>query len=98
MFKHIVFFRFQDPEDRVEAKRRLETLPALVPSLRLLEVGLDSMGSARSWDMSLLTTFDNESGYQAYAVHPQHLAVVAWIKTVVKASATVDYEVPPATT
>lgn len=92
MFKHIVFFRFTDPANAPEAKRRLESMPGRVPALSALEVGLDQIHSDRSWDMVLHTHFADEEAYRAYAVDPVHQEVLSWLKTVVAASATVDYE------
>jgi hypothetical protein len=91
MFVHTVFFKFTDFHDRTEAKSRLETMKGTVSSLRSIEVGLDRVGSSRSWDMVLITRFDDRAGYEAYAVDPAHLVVLSWLKTVVAESATVDY-------
>lgn len=91
MFVHVVFFKFTDFNDRTEAQSRLETMKGTVTSLRSIEVGLDLVGSPRSWDMVLTTRFDDRAGYEAYAVDPAHLVVLSWLKTVVGESATVDY-------
>lgn len=93
VFVHIVFFNFKRLTDRAEAKRRLEGLVNTVPSLRTVEVGLDEVRSDRSWDMVLITRFDDRAGYEAYAVDSTHLEVVSWLKSVIRASATVDYAV-----
>ena len=93
MFVHIVFFNFKLLTDRKEAKQRLEGLVNTVPSLRTVVVGLDEVRSDRSWDMVLITRFDDQAGYEAYAVEPTHLEVVTWLKSVIHASATVDYAV-----
>ena len=92
MFVHIVFFKFNAPEYAAEAKRRLESMRGVVPTLRHIEVGLDCMNSARSWEMVLDTRFDNRAGYDAYATDPTHLEVLSFLRTVVAQSATVDYE------
>jgi hypothetical protein len=94
MFAHIVFFKFTDQADAPEAKRRLESMRGVVSSLQRIEVGLDVMGSARSWHMVLDTRFDNRAGYEAYATDPAHLEVLGWLKTVVAESSTVDYVSP----
>lgn len=91
MFVHIVFFKFQDVSHAPEAKRRLESMRGQVPALRAIDVGLDCVRSARSWEMVLDTRFDDRAGYDAYAVDPKHQEVLAWLKTVVAQSATVDY-------
>ena len=91
MFRHLVFFKFNDPSDAPEAQRRLESMRGAVPSLRSLEVGIDTVGGARSWHMALDTRFDDLAAYEAYKTDPLHLEVLAWLKTVVDASATVDF-------
>ena len=92
MFVHIVFFKFNGPEYAAEAKRQLESMQGVVPSLRHIEVGLDCVRSERSWEMVLDTRFDDRAGYDAYATDPKHLEVLSYLKTVVAQSATVDYE------
>ena len=92
MFVHIVFFKFKDPEHASEAKRQLESMRGVVPTLRHIEVGLDCIHSERSWEMVLDTRFDDRAGYDAYATDPKHLEVLSFLKTVVAQSATVDYE------
>lgn len=91
MFVHVVFFRFHDESAAPEAKRRLESMLGRVPTLRALEVGIDMLHTERSWQMTLRTEFDDQDGYNAYAVDAVHQEVLSWLKTVVQASATVDY-------
>ena len=91
MFVHIVFFKFHDSSNRKEAKERLESMRGTVPSLRFIEVGEDLLESPRSWELVLITHFDDQSGYEAYSVDPTHLEVLSWLKSVIQESATVDY-------
>lgn len=92
MFVHLVFIKLTDPNNASEASRRLMAMAGKVPTLRHIEVGIDEIHSGRSWDMALTTHFDDRAGYDAYAVDPVHQGVLAWLKTVVSASATVDYQ------
>ena len=75
MFVHVVFMKFQESSSIASAKSRLETLPALVPSLQYLEVGIDVIHSERSWDLVLITRFKSEEGYREYAFDPNHQVV-----------------------
>ena len=93
MFQHVVFLRLRDPIDVEEAARRLRRLAEQVPSLRELQVGIDVIRSARSWDLVLQTTFDDQQGMEAYQVHPAHVQVLIWLREHVLESATVDYVV-----
>ena len=91
MFIHLVFLKLHTTDDAIEAKRRLESMLGKVDSLRSVEVGINQIHSGRSWDMSLHTSFDDQSGYESYATDPYHLEMLKWLKEKVKQSATVDY-------
>jgi hypothetical protein len=94
MVTHIVFFTFS-PENKSahlsEAKRRIEAMMDRIPSLKYLEVGLNFSPEERAMDMALVTRFEDRRGLDEYAVHPVHLDVIAWIKTVVEYTKVVDY-------
>ncbi|MCK5855546.1 MAG: Dabb family protein [Sulfurovaceae bacterium] len=96
MIKHIVLFDFKD-ENREEninrAKEMLLSLMDSVPSLRKMEVGINFSKEERAMDLSIYTEFDDVAGLEEYAVHPKHLEVVAFIKTVVTGSKVSDYTV-----
>ena len=92
MFKHIVCTKFKNKEDAKEVAKRLNTLVGKVETLRSLETGVDVLNSSRSYDLVLITTFDDIAGYRAYDTHPEHEKVRAFIKTVRESSVTVDYE------
>ena len=94
MVKHIVMFDFKDEnkqENLLKAKRMLEALVDTVPSLKSMEVGLNFSEEERAMDLSIITTFDDKEGLALYANHPEHLEVVAFIKTVVSQSKVSDY-------
>ena len=95
MVVHIVMFTFKE-EDRdqniAKTKQMLEALVEKVPSLISMEVGIDFNASARAMDLSLISTFETREGLKAYATHPAHLEVVAFIRDVTTASKVVDYE------
>jgi len=97
MVTHIVFFAFA-PEDKAahmrEAQRQIEAMVGRVPSLRSLEVGLNFSQEDRAMDMALVTRFDDRAGLEAYATHPVHQEVIAYIRTVAEYTKVVDYEHP----
>jgi len=95
MIKHIVMWKFKDgvvEADKLEMKRQLEALKGLVPSLVDISVGVDVSRNDRSWDMALYSEFDSMNDLKEYAVHPEHLKVVEFVKTLVSEGAAVDYE------
>jgi antibiotic biosynthesis monooxygenase (ABM) superfamily enzyme len=94
MVTHIVFFSFhaEDKSEHLgEAKRRIEAMMGQVPTLRSVEVGINFAEEARAMDMALVTRFDDKEGLAAYASHPVHLDVIAYIKTVAESTKVVDY-------
>ena len=95
MVVHIVLFQFKDAHKKaniIHAKQMLENLMGAVPTLRSMDVGVNFSTEERAMDMSIITTFESKEGLDAYAVHPEHLKVVDFIKTVVEYSKVVDYE------
>ena len=64
-----------------------------MPSLRSMEVGIDFMGSERSYDLVLIATFDDEAGLAAYDKHPSHEEVRAFIRAHRTGTVSVDYKV-----
>ncbi|MCF6206742.1 MAG: Dabb family protein [Sulfurovum sp.] len=95
MVVHIVMFKFKETNKQpnlIQAKQMLENLMGAVPSLRSMDVGINFSQEERAMDMSIITTFESKEGLEAYAVHPEHLKVVDFIKQVVEYSKVVDYE------
>lgn len=99
MVKHIVLFRLEPSMDgslktRVmrEFKDRIEALPAQIPFIRKVEVGMN-MNPAEQYDLALYSEFDTLADVQAYAVHPAHMAAAGVIKEYKVARSCTDYEV-----
>ena len=95
MVKHIVMWKFKDEAaeaDKLEMKRQLEALKGLVPTLVDIEIGLDVVGKEASMDMVLCSEFASMDDLQAYAIHPEHLKVVNFVKPLISERAVVDYE------
>ena len=88
---HVVFFKLSDLDTAREAARRLSALEGVVPSLLSIEVGVDEGRSERSWDVCLITRFADAAGFEAYRVHPAHVAVVEWFQQVGTEAAAVDW-------
>jgi hypothetical protein len=95
MVVHIVMFKFKEENRQanlIQAKQMLEALMGTVPTLRSMDVGLNFAKEDRAMDLSIITTFESKAGLEAYAVHPEHLKIVDFIKQVVEYSKVVDYE------
>ncbi|MDF7822413.1 Dabb family protein [Pontiellaceae bacterium B12227] len=96
MIKHIVMWKFKDDvseADKLEAKRQLEALMGVTPTLINIEVGLDVLGTDQSKDMVLYSEFQSLEDLKAYAEHPEHVKVGGFIKPRVCERHAVDYEV-----
>ncbi|HEU0129774.1 MAG TPA: Dabb family protein [Mycobacteriales bacterium] len=92
MVTHVVLMKFADRADAPEAKRRLESLAGQVPSLRTMRVTLDTLGLDGCSDLWLTTTHDSPAALRAYAEHPAHLEVLAWLRPRLAGRAAVDVE------
>jgi hypothetical protein len=88
-------FKFKEENKKaniIQARQMLENLMGAVPSLRSIDVGVNFAKEDRAMDLSIITSFESKESLDAYAVHPEHLKVVDFIKTVVEYSKVVDYE------
>ncbi len=96
MVKHIVMIDFKEEnkkENMQKVKTMLEALVEAVPTLKSMEVGINFSEESRAMDLSLYTTFDDQAGLEAYAIHPAHLEVIKFIKTVATGTKVSDYTV-----
>ena len=95
MVKHIVCFKLLDRSEasKMEAKNILLSMEGKVSPLESIEVGVDFLGSPRSYDIILTTTFKTKSDLDAYQINPYHVNVVkAYMHSHVETSIAVDYE------
>lgn len=96
MIVHIVMFKFKEENKTSNIKTvevKLNDLVSKIDELKSMEVGIDFNQSQRAFDLSLYSTFDSKEDLNAYAVHEEHLKVVALIKEVTSESKVVDYEI-----
>jgi hypothetical protein len=98
MVKHIVMWQFKDEaEGKSKAencryiKEQLESLPAVIPFIRKLEVGINEYTTPMSSDMVLVTEFDSKDDLDLYAVHPEHVKVSDFVSKVRLSRSVVDY-------
>ena len=93
---HVVLMQFQEPAPEIltKASALLRGLQGKIPELRSIEVGLDVLHTGRSYDLALITRFDSLAAMQRYQDHPEHVAVLQYLRTVLAASVAVDYEQP----
>src|SRR5690606_25336691 len=92
MLTHVVCFKFDDLQTAEDVKARLQAMAERIPSLRAIEAGVDVLRSPRSYDVALITRFDDLAGLEAYQVHPVHQEVVEFIKPRSRGAVSVDFE------
>ena len=57
-----------------------------------LEAGQDVLHSERSYDLALITVFDNMDSFMAYQTHPVHMPVKKRMHEVRSGSVACDFE------
>jgi hypothetical protein len=95
MIKHIVCFKLSDnsTENCQKAKEVLLSMQGNVPLLRGIEVGVDFLHSARSYDVILQVLLDDAAALDAYQNDPYHCDVVKkHMHAVCASSVAIDYE------
>ena len=94
MIVHIVMFKFKDENKDKNINLVQEKLVQLEKDLDIvkqMEVGVDFVGSERSYDLSLYSKFDSKEDLSTYATHEKHIEVVKFIKEVTTDIKAVDY-------
>ena len=74
-------------------KQRLESLPASIPEIVDLEVGLNFNTSDAAADVVLHTTFHSVADLQKYQQHPDHQEVAQLLREIAGNRRVVDYEI-----
>ena len=94
MIKHIVCFKLNDGESAEKAKEVLLSMQGNVPMLRGIEVGVDLLHSARSYDVILAVLLDDMQALSDYQKDEYHVSVVKkHMHAVTKTSVAVDFEI-----
>lgn len=99
MVKHIVLFKLKEnaPQEQKNEvmhafKNAIEALPAKIPFIRKVEVGLN-INSNETWDIALYSEFDSLDEVKAYSIHPDHVAAAKLLAELKQDRSCVDYEI-----
>lgn len=99
MIRHIVFFRLAATQSGdtgslilAEVKSRLEKLPALIPQIQKMEIGINVAEDSKAAHLSLLSEFNDWESLQKYQEHPDHRTFMAWNRDKCPKHSVVDYE------
>ena len=95
MLTHIVIWKYRadvGQDIRAEHVVLLRRLASVIPEVKSLAVGRDTLLLARSYDTGLVATFVDRAGLDAYTVHPEHIKVVEFGSAISAQVASVDFE------
>jgi hypothetical protein len=94
MLTHIVVWKYRadvERETREEHVSLLRSLAKIIPAVKSLAVGFDTLGLPRSYDTGLVAIFDDRSALDAYTVHPDHVKVANFGRSISEHVASVDF-------
>ena len=100
MIKHIVMWKLKDfaegagkDANAKKMKEKLDACASLVPGTLKFEVVLAQPGLEATYDVVLYSEFADKAALDAYADHPDHVALKPFIGAVREARQCMDYEV-----
>ena len=94
MLTHIVVWKYRkDVEQfaREEHVNLLRRLSSIIPEVQSLSVGFDMLFLPRSYDTGLVATFADKAALDAYTVHPDHVKVAEFGRSISEHAASVDF-------
>ena len=94
MLTHIVIWKYRDDVEqfaRDEHVNLLRNLKNLVPGIQSLSVGSDTLFLPRSYDTGLVGVFEDRAALDAYTVHPEHVKVAEFGRSISAHAASVDF-------
>jgi hypothetical protein len=92
MIKHIVLFKVNDKSKIEEAKQKILNLKNDIKEIVDIEVGSDINFDSTASDFGLIVTVRDLNDLKIYAEHPNHLEVIAFIKTIAIERKAIDWE------
>ena len=95
MLTHIVIWKYRadvGQDIRAEHVVLLRRLASVIPEVKSLAVGFDTLLLPRSYDTGLVATFADRAGLDAYTIHPEHIKVVEFGSAISAQVASVDFE------
>ncbi len=75
-----------------KVRAELYALVPIIPEIKEMEIGLDVSHTDMSADLVLVTKFDSTEALTAYANHPEHLKVSAFVRKVIESRTVIDFE------
>ena len=94
MLTHIVVWKYRaDVEEfaREEHVKLLRALASIIPEVESLAVGFDVLFLPRSYNTGLVATFADRAALDAYTVHPEHVKVAEFGRSISEHVVSVDF-------
>ena len=94
MLQHYLFLKYREgtsPGHVASFCERMRALRDSIGEIRHLEIGLDELHDARSWDLVLIMAFESVDALRVYQRHPDHQALMAFNDPQVAHVASVDF-------
>lgn len=98
MVKHIVTWKFHDTaegktkEENIEiVKNDLLSLKGIISEIKHIELGKDVSCTDSSYDLVLVTDFENNEDLESYRVHPEHQKIAKYVAKVTSYRGVIDY-------
>jgi quinol monooxygenase YgiN len=95
MITHVVLFKFKPETTAAEIQQLAESLgelPQIIDEIHEFRFGVDVIRSERSYDLGLISSFDDLAALQRYQLHPEHQKVLAQVKAIVSNVVAVDFD------
>ena len=94
MLTHIVVWKYRAGVEqfaREEHVTLLRNLAWIIPEVESLSVGFDTLFLPRSYDTGLVATFADRAALDAYTVHPEHVKVADFGRSISEHVVSVDF-------
>ena len=95
MIKHIILWNFQEgqgtEENKVKMKNGLEGLKDKIPGIVSIEVITKPIAGSNA-EVMLNSVFESEEALNNYQVHPEHVKVAAFVRSITCNRMCMDFE------
>jgi hypothetical protein len=95
MLTHIVLWKYRADVPLATREAHvagLRSVSDVVPGIESFSVGFDMLHLARSYDTGLAAVFRDRAALEAYTVHPEHVKVADFGRSLSDHVASVDFE------
>lgn len=99
MIRHLVLWKLAavEPDEKAalvaELSSRFGALVPLIDGTERIEIRADLGETDGNWDVLLDADYRDRAALEAYQVHPAHVEVAAFVRSVVTARSCIDFEV-----